>query len=184
LVRSPIVREQVFFSVVSETGRLGGGRLQLKPDDRGGSWSRVSLARGAARPLWAVVSSEPDMLSPATVGWPLDDQADAKTFDVPDHLLLDGTTQGRDHNQQVYRRARWLAAAYAMGSLALVVLLLTRRVRAADARLAGHLRAVTGTTERPPAAGRSGAGLVVAGLCVALGFVLVMLLALYRIGVG
>jgi hypothetical protein len=183
LLRSPVVRERAYFSIVSDGGRLLGGSVRLSPDDRGGARLVVPLSQDLTGPLWAVVSSEPDLRAPATVGWPLRLPADeARTFDAYDRLLLDGAPAGYARNQRVYRQARWLAGGYAALALALVVVLLLRRVRGADERLARHLKREGPPGERPLAAQRVGFALVVAVLCVSLGFVLVLLLALYRIG--
>jgi hypothetical protein len=64
----------------------------------------------------------------------------------------------------------------------LVVVLLVRRVRSSDERLVEHLSKESPGAQRPPAAGRLGLSFAAALLCVALGFVLVLLLAVYRIG--
>ena len=98
-------------------------------------------------------------------------------------MLLDGAPQAYADNQRVYRQARWLAGGYATVSLALVLVLLLARVRSADARLARHLSPDGTLAKRPPAAQRFGLAFIVAVLCVSLGFLLVLLVALYRIGV-
>ncbi len=183
LLRSPIVRERAYFSVVTERGRLLGGSVRLSPDGRGGARAEVGFPSHLTGPSWAVVSSEPDLRAPATVGWPLRFPADgARSFDAYDRLLLDGAPAGYEANQRVYRQARWLAGGYAALALALVVVLLLWRVRSADERLARHLKSEGSPGERPAAAQRVGFALVVAVLCVSLGFLLVLLLALYRIG--
>lgn len=184
LLQSAVARDWAYYSIVSDQGRLRGGRVALVGDGRGGAAARLPFSVQIKRPLWAVVSSDPDLRAPATVGWPLTlDVDDALTFDVYDRLLLDGAPQAYARSQRVYRHARWLAGGYALVSLALVLVLLLVRVRTADARLARHLASESASDKRPPAALRFGLTFVVAVLCVSLGFLLVLLVALYRIGV-
>lgn len=98
VVRSPIVRDQAFLSVVSASERLAGAIVELTPQPDGSASGHFEpgaalLARLSSEPSWAIVSSEADKRSPAVVGWPLGAaraQIPAKTFAVCDRVLLDG----------------------------------------------------------------------------------------------
>lgn len=191
VVRSPIVREVGFFAIVSEDARRLGGTLSFAPDAGGGARASVTLPaellRGA--PLWAVVSSELDLRSQSAVGWPLHTVgpggAPPQTFTVPDRLLLDGSAQGAERERQRRERARLLAGVVSAVGALLVALLVIDRVRTSRERLAEHLNRTSGGQAAALAAisgGRSLFWLVVAVLCIALGFAVVTLIAMYRMG--
>jgi hypothetical protein len=139
-LRSPVLREAAFFSVVDERRRLVGGHVALEADGRGGAAREVQLPPGLPHQVWAVVSSEADMDAPAAVGWPLSPEEPLSTFDAKDVLVLDGLPAAFERSRQTPRRARLLAGAFALLALGLAVVLLVRQVRAADAALAGHFK--------------------------------------------
>src|SRR6185503_10336601 len=100
-------------------------------------------------------------------------------------LLADTVPQGlrREHARQ--NRARWLAGGFTLGCLGLIATLLFARTREAQQKLEAHLSRASGGllegTERVVER-RPGLRLVVAVLCIALGFMVVLLVLLYRLG--
>ncbi len=179
-IASAVPRDAAFFTVVSNEARLFGGHVMLKPTPRGGAAARVSLPPGLPDdPLWAVVSSEPDLVSSSAVGWPLG--SSVETFDVPEVLLLDGLPAAYERSRETPRRARSLAAWFALLAALLVLVLLTGRVRAADRALGEHFDSVAPEDARKLRSKQPVLALLTALLCIALGFVIVTLIALSRI---
>jgi len=164
---------------VTETSRIAGGTVVLRATDRGMASGVLSVALPPGGPLWAVVSSEPDMRSLSLVGWPLrhDEGAPAMTFDVPDVLVLDsvGATVARELARA--RRARMTAAIFAAAAIALAALLVARRARVAGAALEAHLDEAGSDAESTRRVATSGSGSVwlvaVAVLCLVLGAALI-----------
>lgn len=194
VVRSPIGRPLAFYAVINERERLQGGPIALTADAQGGARGSVALGPLPHGPLWAMVSSEPDLASQGTVGWPLRagrgapsllEDAPPRSVVVPDRLLLDGLPAARARDAARRRRARWLALAFSLVASVLVGLLLVAEVRGASARLERHLRA---SGEAPEDVERVAAPrglfwtLAVAVLCVALGFIALGLVAMYKMG--
>lgn len=187
LVRSPIERHRAYFALMTPRARLAGAPLELSADGRGGSSVLVALPPLPGGPLWAVVSSEPELSSEATVGWPLrvqlgdGDPPDERV--VPDRLLVDGLVGAARRDQARRRRAQLLAGLFSAFAAALVGVLLVLRVKKSEAELAAHL-ARAGEGEATDQIQLRGTGwlLLVAVLCLALGFLVVALVAMYRIG--
>lgn len=187
-VRSPIVRDRAYFAVMLPRARIAGAPLALRPDGRGGSLAQVRLPALPTGPLWGVVSSEPELSSESTVGWPLGvelgggDPPSARV--VPDQLLLDGLIDASHRDQARRKRARLLAGLFSIFALALVAVLLVLRVRKSERELSDHLaRAGEGSDETERIAERgTGWLLLIAVLCLGLGFLVVALVAMYRIG--
>lgn len=189
-VESPIARERAYVAVVTETERLAGGTVVLYGTDRGTAEGVLAVALPAEGPLWAVVSSEPDLGSAALVGWPLllgpeaapsapsaPDGAAPTTFDVPDVLVLDSVGSRMQRELGRARRARLLAALFAVSAILLAAVLVARGARTAQDALEAHL-AESGTdsetTTRVATPDGGIAGLVaVAVLCLVLGAALV-----------
>jgi len=102
-LRSPIVRERAFVSIVSWSERIGGAIVPLEPRSDGSASGRLPLdsallARIEREPSWVVVSSEYDKRSAGAVGWPLspagfDPGAPPLSLDVADTVLLDGRAE-------------------------------------------------------------------------------------------
>lgn len=188
LVRSPIARDRAYFALMTPTARIAGAPLDLKPDGHGGSAARVSLPPLPPGPLWAVVSSEADLSSEATVGWPLrvklGDGDPPRERVVPDRLLLDGLIDAGRRDAARRRRARLLAGLFSAFAAALVGVLLVLRVKKAEADLAEHLARHSESSEEAREIPARGTGwvLLIAVLCLALGFLVVALVAMYRIG--
>jgi len=179
---SPVPRDEAFYSIVSESARLFGGRVILTKASGGGAAASLALPDGLRPPFWVVVSSEADMGTQAAVGWPVGFEVPTATFDAKDVLLLDGLPSAYERSRERPRRARLLAGLFALLSLTLALVLLTQRVRRADARLVAHFRDEGVKDSRRFRLERSGLMLVVAILCVGLGFVLIALITLARIG--
>jgi hypothetical protein len=185
VVRSPVVHDRAYVAIVSERERLWGGTVALVPDSLGG-------ARGVAtqvplppeEPLWAVVSSEPDLRSASAVGWPIRYALDGeppRTFDVADALLLDTTRDAVAREIERERRVRWLAALIALVALGATAAAVVARAREAQAHLSAHMHdagADRDDTARVVTTGSASVWLVVAAvLSVALGALLVALFA-------
>ena len=138
-VESAVPRSEAFFSLVSDRGRVAGGVVALNANGRGGSVGAVTLPARPS-PAWFVLASEVDLNTAAAIGWPLDAGAEpTQTFDVADVLLLDGLPAAFEREQVRRLRVRWLTAAFIAVALALSVVQLLWRVRAADRTIARHL---------------------------------------------
>lgn len=185
-IESPIVRDEVFVSLVTAGYRFGGGSVALSPDARGGARAIIDAGHHPAEPWWVVVSSERDMQSMARVGWPMHPDAGGhgpppRTFDVADVLLLDGVALAEAREHERVRRVRWLAVVFAAAAMGLVVTLLAARVRAAQKELSEHFRAAGARDGARERMAPRGALLALIGIfCVALGFALIALLAMAR----
>jgi hypothetical protein len=119
-LRSPVVRDRAYLSLVTQNQRLAGAIVPLVAESDGTASGRLPLAppwlaRAGTEPVWAVVSSEFDKRSPAVVGWPLPSNTDVPrlTFDVADRVLLDGRDAALYEVRQ-RRRARRRVAALAL----------------------------------------------------------------------
>jgi hypothetical protein len=179
-VESAVERSEAFFSVVSDAGRVTGGRLELAPNGRGGSFATRTLP-ALPHPSWVVVSSDVDQNSIATIGWPLDVGAEpAQTFDVPDALWLDGLPAAFAREQARRSRVRWLSAAFIALAFTLSIVLLVMRVRAADRDISQHLREGLDAETAERVAPRRWLALLVALLSIALGFIALGLIVAAR----
>jgi hypothetical protein len=187
-VVSPIARDVAYATLVTETERLAGAAVALSSDGRGGAvgtW-RMPPVPSTAKPLWAVVSSEPDQHSMALVGWPLSGDTDEppRTFDVPDRLLLDGAPAAFARDAARRQRARSLAALFAVCAMALAVVLLALRTRGARRDLEQHFeQAGDGMFAPADLSGgdrQSTLWVLAALLCVALGFAAIALVSMLR----
>jgi hypothetical protein len=184
---SPIQRDVAFYSLINENGRLAGGPVQLEPDGRGGAVALLEPPPLPPGPLWAVVSGEPELDTASTVGWPLEPKRlgePRETLTIPDRLLLDTLPQGFARDAERRKYARWLAGAFTALSVALAYALLSSRARAAQAALEAHLARAGADLEGVERAANRGLGLwlLIAALCLGLGFTIVALVAIYRIG--
>ena len=188
-IESPIERDAAWVAVISDSAREAGGRVALERDGRGGSVGHIDVPELSPGPLWAVVSSEADMNSMALVGWPL--RVDARgepptTRAVRDRVLLDGLQGAYAADAARRLRARLVAGVFTVFAAALVGLLLFRRVRKAQVEIERHLREASDEPDDAekvrPAGGLRLAAVGIALLCVMLGFAVVALIAIYKIG--
>jgi hypothetical protein len=188
VIESPILRDRAYVAIVTPAERVGGGTVVLTPDGKGGAKGVLPLPATPPGPLWAVVSSEPELASVSLVGWPIRyDQAGAeppRTFDVSDVLVVDSVGEAVLRETARVRGLRVRAAAFAVLSFALTALLLARRSHAANAKLAAHLGDEGLDQESTIQVVNSGGGsvwfVVVAVLAFVLAAVLVSIFALYR----
>ena len=103
---------------------------------------------------------------------------------VPDRLLLDGLVEAAARDEARRGQARLLAGLFSAFALALVAVLLVLRVKKSEAVLAEHLARTGDGSDQTQQIRERGTGwlLLVAVLCLALGFLIVALVAMYRIG--
>lgn len=185
-IESPIVRERAYFALVSEAGRHAGGALRLAPDGRGGAVAFFDVPGGLPQvPIWGVVSSEPELDTRSTIGWPLVNAVPTeplRTLTVADRLLVDTLPQGYRKDAARRSRARWLAGVFTVLSAILVGVLMVGRVRAAESELESHLARAAQDLDGAERVLQSGSGLrlVVALIVIGLGFTIVALVAMYR----
>jgi hypothetical protein len=185
IVESPIARDRAYVAVVSETERVAGGTVRLAPRSDGTASGVLDVELPKTVPLWAVVSSEPDLHSGAAVGWPVrfDPSEPATTFDAVDVLVLDNLGERVAREMARARRARLYAAAAAAVCMLLSAALVARRARASQRALESHLTdagADLESTTRVAASAGATWTLVVAMLCLTLGALLVGLFGAFR----
>ena len=104
---------------------------------------------------------------------------------VPDRLLLDGLELGRSLELERRRTARQIALGFSALAAVLAGILLSREARRSSKKLDRHLAdAGTDKTEAGVIAERPTRwmSIVIALLCIGMGFLMVALVALYRIG--
>jgi hypothetical protein len=191
VIQSPIVRDRAYVAIVTQTERVNGATVALSPDPRGGAIGSIPLSVPSAllpdEPLWAVVSSEPELASSSTVGWPVRYSTEGEpptTFDVRDALLRDTIGDEVEREAERCRRVRLLAAAFAGLSLALTGVLVSRAAQMAKLGLEEHLERAGAEKETASRVARSGEGsalvLVVALLCIGLGAVMLAIFAAWQ----
>ena len=179
-IESAVPRSAAFFSLVSDRGRVAGGVLALSANGRGGSVGVLALPAHPS-PAWLVLASEVDLNTAAAIGWPLDEGAEpAQTFDVADVLLLDGLPAAFERERVRRSRVRWLTAAFIAVALALSVVQLVLRVRAADRTIARHLSGGLDQDLAARIAPRRMLPVLVGVLAIALGFMALGLVMLAR----
>ncbi len=183
VVESPVPREVAYFALVTEHERLLAGRLALVPDARGRSSARFDIPPGLA-PTYAVVSSERDLRSPSAIGWPLAASDEpSRTFDAVEALLVDGRPRAALHEARRVRRVRWVTAAFCAAALVIELALLVWLTRASDRALDAHLEgAGVGAEDASRLAPKRSKALLLALLLVALGFVIVALVGILKLG--
>lgn len=166
-VRSPIERESAWYTWVSASERLGGGKLALSRTSFGSAGTLALPPEISASTSWIVISSEPDGRSPSAVGWPLGQQT--ATFDVAEARLLDGAADREAREEHFRRRVRWGVSAFAASAALLTAAVFLRAAR-------GRGRSAVGI-DAPPA--EEGAWRVwIAVACVVLGFATITLIGL------
>jgi hypothetical protein len=185
LIASAVPRTVAYFALVTESERLLGGRVTLAPGAADQSVARVRLPVLPSGPVYAVVSSERDLRSPAAVGWPLDVSAalePSQTFDAVDALLLDGRPRAAEHEARRRARVRFVVGAFSGLALALELALLWSFTRKSDRALDAHLSGagLDAETQGRLAPKRSPA-LVLAFCAIALGFVVIAVLGMLRL---
>ncbi|MBI3200413.1 MAG: hypothetical protein HYZ29_02650 [Myxococcales bacterium] len=181
-----IERELAYFAVITERERLLGGVVTLSPNGRGGSVGLAPLPPLPPGPVWAVVSGEPELDSASTVGWPIAGPSDGeppKARAVPDRLLLDGLTLGFAAETKRRQEARHVALGFTLLAGLLAAALLVREGQRSACELDEHLKAAGAEpSQRQEQAKKRWLGLIVAVLCVGMGFAVLLLVAMYRMG--
>ncbi|MBK7584278.1 MAG: hypothetical protein IPI67_29255 [Myxococcales bacterium] len=188
-IESAIERDVAYFAIVSEQQRLLGGLLPMAADQRGGSIAVTELPELPSGPLWAVVSGEPELDSASTVGWPVRAPQGPLAAEppraraVPDRLLVDGMGLGFAADVARRSKARFVALGFTLLAAALAALLLVLEGRRSARVLDLHLEeAGIGDGERRSFQSSRWLGVVVALVCVSMGFAVALLVAMYRIG--
>ncbi len=146
VVLSPVPRDEVWFTFVTEGQRLAGGRVALSEDAQGIFSGKIPPALvPKTKDRFLVLASSADGRSPSTVGYPLDGQS--HTLDVWDAYLLDGGPAERLRVEARRRKIRWTLGAYAALSGLLTLLLFVSNVRHADRELKERLEGAGATAE-------------------------------------
>jgi hypothetical protein len=184
VVRSPVVRGRAYVAVVSDRERVIGATVALDPDGVGASGVLRDLPLPERVPLWAIVSSEPELRSASLVGWPIryataPASEPPRTFDVPDVLVVDTVAQALAGEAARERRVRLLAALIAAVALFASAAAVASRSSRARARLATHLSNAGADEASVTRVATTGAatvwGVVAAVLSVALAALLIAL---------
>ncbi len=183
-ILSAIERPRAYYAVLTASARLAGGPVELHPDGHGGSTGTVSLPPLPPGPAWAQISGDADLASLGTVGWPIrpGDDAPPHARVVPDRLLLDGIVAAAARDHARHRRAQLLAGLFSIGALGLLGVMLTVRVRRASAQLDAGLREAGQSPEQSEqlAPRAVGFAIVIAVACIAIGFLVVALIAIFK----
>jgi hypothetical protein len=186
VVEAPVPRDVAYYALVTESERLTGGRVAFSTEGRGDTVARVPLPALPVSPSHAVVSSERDLRSAAAVGWPIalsSKDEPAKTFDTVDALLLDGRSLGAARESARRARVRWATVAFCAVAVLLELALLFRHTRARDRELDAHLaREGFGGEQAEKLAPARSFALFLAVAAVALGFLLLALVAVIKLG--
>jgi hypothetical protein len=186
VVESAVPRDTAYVALVTESERLWGSRVVFANGAGGETSARIALPSLPTPPGYAVVSTASDLRSAATVGWPLAARADgepAKTFDASEALLLDGRRLGTGRETARRARVRWATVAFCAVAVLLELALLLRYARARDRALDIHLEreGMLGDEARRVAPRRS-AAILLAVAAVALGFLLLAIAAVLKLG--
>lgn len=183
LVESGGAAPVAFLGFFDESRRYAGLHLPLSPAPDGRLVAELPWPAGVeAQPLWVVASSQPDLASPSAVGWPVvaSGELAPRTFDAKEMLLLDGAAAAGLREEKRAARVRFVTAGYAALAMLLTVWLFVQRVREADVKVERHLaRAGVDDAAREIAPARTGRTILAAG-CIALGFLVLALLALLK----
>jgi hypothetical protein len=172
-----------YLGFFDEGRRYTGRRVELHSAPDGHLVGELPWPAGlTASPLWVVASSQPDLASPAAVGWPIVGSTgpDPQTFDARELLLLDGAPLAAAREERRARRVRFVTAGYAMVALLLTLWLFVQRVREAKTDIEQHLaREGVDDVEQVVAPVKKGRG-VLAAACIGLGFLVLALFALLK----
>ncbi|MBX3184098.1 MAG: hypothetical protein KIT72_01135 [Polyangiaceae bacterium] len=185
VLTSPVEREHAFVAWIDERRRWGGASVPLTPSPDGlwrGALTLPSRAEGQP-PGWLLTSSSPELQGGGSVGWPLDDPSAGPlpTLGAAELALLDGFPEARARAEVRVRRARWIAAGIALVSGLIVIALMVEQSRRSAARFNEHLKEqASAEAQASLEVAPIGLSLIIAALCIGLGFLLLGLLVLYR----
>lgn len=133
-VRSPVQREEAWFTFVNRQQRSQGGRIELSALADGGSEGVILKSQiPVLKDPYVLIAGSADGRSTSSVGYPLASQGE--TFDVLDAYLLDGAPQLKALHEGKARRVRFALGAYIGLSGLLTLALFVLRVRRSDRRL-------------------------------------------------
>ncbi len=140
LVTTSVPTERAWLGLLTEGGLRQVQALELR--ENAGNWiATATFAQWPKPPIWAVVSSEPELDSMNTLGWPVLDDTERNrahaTLVVPNVLALNG----RDQVMQALEKQRKRAVAASFAILLVVAALMAWVVLRANAR---HARRVHG----------------------------------------
>jgi hypothetical protein len=184
VIEAPVPRDVAYYALVTEEGRLTGGRVTLAPDAAGHFIARVPMPALPVLPTHAVVATQRDLRSAAAVGWPLAPREGEPmtTFDAADALLLDGRARGAAHESARRARVTWATVAFCAVAVLLELALLLSHARARDRELDAHLahQGVEADDAERLAPARS-ASVFFAIAAIALGFLLLAIAAVLRL---
>lgn len=185
---SPIPRDIAYYSVIAADRTLTRGSVVLQATPNGLASAHVPLPERPAEQLWAIASGEPELDSSSTVGWPLRPAPSggepARTRVVVDPLLVDGIFRAEAIDGERRTKARWIAGGVTLIAVILASILFSYEGRRSRVVLEAHLEdsmLEDGASERISDRPARFWGLLIAILCVALGFLVVALVALHRI---
>ena len=184
LLESSGAADEAWLGLFDEQRRYGGmhAALTLAPDGRLTAELALPPALLGVSPLWAVVSSQPDLASPSAVGWPIAHASEPapRTFDARELRLLDGAPAARAREDRRARRVRLVTAAYALLASMLTLYVFVRRVRDADSNIERHLQRAGADDAALGIAPSRKARTLLAAACIGLGFLVLALLALFK----
>lgn len=184
LLESSGAAADAWLGFFDEERRYGGMRagLTLAADGRLTADVPLPQALLGVSPLWAVVSSQPDLASPSAVGWPIARETEPapRTFDARELRLLDGAPAARAREDRRARRIRLVTAGYAALALMLTLYMFVRRVRDADSNIERHLERAGAEDVALSIAPSRNARTLLAAACIGLGFIVLALLALFK----
>jgi hypothetical protein len=171
-----------FLGFFDENRRYLGLHVPLTPAADGRLFAELPWpSRAPASPSWVVASSQADLSSPSAVGWPIASPEPApRTFDARELLLLDGSAAGRKREDSRARRVRRVTAGYAVAALLVTLLLFLKRLQQSERDIQRHLSRSGLDDAAPTIAPPRGARTLLAVACIALGFLVVALLALLK----
>lgn len=133
-VRSAVVRQRAYVSLLTPGGRAWGAMVPLSADGRGFATGRLALPRIPEGPVLAVLSGDPAESAGATIGWPLrPDEGSLPLEPLP--VLLDGMPRVVAAERDRERSARRPAWGLILAAALFEVLYLFRRNRLAQAKL-------------------------------------------------
>jgi hypothetical protein len=190
LLESPVEARDAFISFIDQQGRIAGALPVLRADGKGGAIAIVPVPADRGLPMWAVVSSDPDQTGAATLGWPIaapeallansgELPETAFGWAVPDAVLLDSAAAAGRRETERRRHARRIALSMGLLSFLLIAALVTLDVYAS--RVPAALAQQLPGQRKLSALLGSALGLVVALLCIALGFAVLTLVAYFRL---
>lgn len=185
---SPIPRDLAYYAVITANRTLTRGSVVLEQTQNGFASAHVPLQERPDEQLWAIASGEPELDSSSTVGWPLRaaplGAAPLRSRVVVDPLLVDGTLRAEAIDGRRRTQARWIAGGVTLIAFVLASILFGYEGRRSRIVLETHLAESfleEGADERISDRPARWWGVLIAILCVALGFLVVALVALHRI---